>query len=135
MSEPPRNISIVYDGECPLCQGFFRLYKRLQHRGFEVELVDARGHPSIVEQLRNQHEIDLDQDFAVSYNGAWLKGAPAMMFLFGASALPNRRYAKLISISSYSIYAALRQGRYLLLWSLRRQRLRSVETTTKPVRP
>jgi len=70
---------IVYDGECPFCSSYVRLY-RLRAAAGEVHLVDARGGHAILDEIRARN-LDLDRGMAVKAAGRFYHGPEAMQFL------------------------------------------------------
>jgi len=99
-------MQIVYDGECPFCSNFVRLYQLRENVGV-VDLVDARTTPDLVASFR-QKGIEIDNGMVVLWEGRTYYGADAMTLLAmlgaqsGAFATLNRwlfrepRLAKLI---------------------------------------
>jgi predicted DCC family thiol-disulfide oxidoreductase YuxK len=45
------HLSVIYDGECPFCAAFVKLYAVREKIG-EMELIDARARPHLVQELR-----------------------------------------------------------------------------------
>lgn len=119
-------IVVIYDGECPFCQGYVKLV-RLRDAVGKVELVDARKHAEIVAAARSQG-IDLNSNMLVMHKNAIYAGSDAMTYLSllsSNSGLLNRVVAFVFSKSKISrvFYPVLRLGRGVVLWSLGRSRL------------
>lgn len=114
-----QNLTIVYDGKCPLCSNCCRHLKLEESLG-PVDLVDARQSGTVRQQLSNQH-YDLDQGMVVLSKSKTYFGADAIHFL---AQVNNRsdgfnRLFFLFFISkrvSSALYPALRAGRNFLLW-------------------
>lgn len=70
---------VVYDGECPFCSSYIRLY-RLRDVAGKVHLVDAREPHPILEELRARG-LDLDEGMVVKAAGRLYHGAEAMQIL------------------------------------------------------
>lgn len=78
--DPAENdLWVVYDGECPFCSSYVRLY-RLREVAGRVHLVDARESHPIVAEVRALG-LDLDEGMAVKAAGRFYHGAEAMNFL------------------------------------------------------
>ena len=70
---------VVYDGECPFCSSYVRLYRLREVTG-RVHLVDAREpHPILDEVLTLG--LDLDEGMAVKAAGRFYHGAEALQIL------------------------------------------------------
>jgi predicted DCC family thiol-disulfide oxidoreductase YuxK len=70
---------VVYDGECPFCSSFVRLY-RLRDVAGSVHLIDARQPHPIVDNVRALG-FDLDEGMVVLAAGRFYHGAEAMQIL------------------------------------------------------
>lgn len=119
---------VVYDGECPFCSSYVRLY-RLREVAGKVHLVDAREPHPIVDEVRSLG-FDLDEGMAVKAVGKFYHGAAAMQFLAilgTGSGLFNRvnraifRHPRLARV----LYPWLVRGRLLTLRLLGRRTLHS----------
>ena len=71
---------VVYDGECPFCSSYARLY-RIRSHAANLHLIDARDerHPLVAEI--KAHGLDLNQGMAVKFGGQIYHGAAAMEML------------------------------------------------------
>jgi predicted DCC family thiol-disulfide oxidoreductase YuxK len=78
MSDSAADLWVVYDGECPFCSSYVRLY-RLRGRT-RVHLIDARTPHPLVAEVKARG-IDLDTGMAVRFNGRLYDGAEAMNLL------------------------------------------------------
>jgi predicted DCC family thiol-disulfide oxidoreductase YuxK len=45
-------LTVIYDGECPFCANYVRLYRLRQLVG-RVQLVDARGNDPVLQRVRD----------------------------------------------------------------------------------
>jgi len=103
-------VRILYDGACPFCVNYVR-YARLRRRVGEVELVDAREAPGLVEAYAARgHEID--ESFIVDPGEAVLSHGRAMAYIHANLApswtgLPMLANPKLLE----AVYPFLRAGR------------------------
>jgi len=79
MSDPDSEIWIVYDGECPFCSSYVRLY-RLRELAGRVLLVDAREPHPVLGEVRARG-FDLDEGMVVKAAGRFYHGAEAMQIL------------------------------------------------------
>jgi len=109
---------IVYDGECPFCRSYVRLY-RLRSHVKQLHLIDARTEPPIVDEIRRRG-LDLDRGMAVKLAGHFYHGAEAIQILAilgSGDTLFNRMNRALFRHPSIArwIYPLLVQGRLLTL--------------------
>lgn len=117
-------LSIIYDGECPFCANFVKLYA-IRKKVAEVELIDARLQPGLVQELRSRG-MDINEGMIVIWQGHYYFGAAGMHLLsvlgtedgifgvFNQLLFYNKRIAGLI-------YPALAAGRRITLSLLRRK--------------
>lgn len=78
--DPERDdLWVVYDGECPFCSSYVRLYRLREVTG-RVHLVDAREPHPIVAEVRALG-FNLDDGMAVKAAGQFYHGAEAMQIL------------------------------------------------------
>ena len=93
-ADPKARMRIVYDGECPFCSNFVRLYRLRENVGV-VELVDARTAPDLVASFRRDG-MEINDGMVVLWDGRSYHGADAMNLLSmlgaqkGAFAAMNR---------------------------------------------
>ena len=72
-------ITIIYDGDCPLCDDYIRRLRLVEAAG-AIELVNARSdHPCLLEAWQNGH--DLDQGMVVMIGNTVFYGAEAVAVL------------------------------------------------------
>jgi predicted DCC family thiol-disulfide oxidoreductase YuxK len=117
-------LSIIYDGECPFCSNFVKLYA-IHKKVAGVELIDARLQPGLVQELRSRG-MDINEGMVVIWQGHYYFGAAGMHLLsvlgtedgvfgvFNQLLFYNKRIAGLI-------YPALAAGRRITLSLLRRK--------------
>jgi predicted DCC family thiol-disulfide oxidoreductase YuxK len=123
-----RHLRIVFDGGCPACKFYFNIQK-IKQNGVDVEFVDARSSPELVLKYALLG-IDLNDDFVVELDGNIYSGGDAMYVLAGLG--HNRTYVRKINAFIFSnssfanfIYPALRLGRKILLFLIRRKPITS----------
>jgi len=73
------DLTIIYDGECPLCSGYVKML-RLRARVGTVRLVDARSEDAAVLDARRAG-LDLDTGMVAIWQGRTFHGAEAMHLL------------------------------------------------------
>ncbi|MDT8878119.1 DCC1-like thiol-disulfide oxidoreductase family protein [Halomonas saccharevitans] len=117
------DMTLVYDGECPMCRRFVRL-QRLRRDVGELELVDAREQSAARREL-SALGIDLDEGFALRIGEQWIHGSEALhrlALMSTRSGLFNRLMARLFASPSRTarLYPWLRACRAALLRLLRR---------------
>jgi predicted DCC family thiol-disulfide oxidoreductase YuxK len=119
-------IVVIYDGECPFCQGYVSLV-RLRDAVGKVDLVDARKHPGVVAAARSRG-FDLNRTMLVLHRKTIHVGSDAMTYLSmlsSKSGLLNRIVAFLFSNERTSrlFYPAFRLARGVVLRLLGRKPL------------
>ena len=121
---PTQSITIVYDGECPICQHFVKGI-RLKQLTLNLHLVNARDRHHASVQLLTDKGIDLNDNMAVILDEEILLGADAMTWL-SAVTTPSHRVNALLywlfrqpKLGS-ALYPVLRSCRWVLLRVLRR---------------
>lgn len=120
-------LEIVYDGLCPVCSGYVRMYA-LRQNGFDVRLTDARAHPELVASYAAQ-DIDLNHDFVVRVGARECHGGEAM-FVLTALSTRNSFFGRFNAVLfrsravSLFLYPVLRFGRATLLFFLGRPPIR-----------
>jgi len=115
---PRPTMTLVYDGQCPMCRQFVRL-QRLRRDVGEVELVDARRESAARREL-SEWEIDLDEGFALRIGEQWVHGSEALhrlALMSTGSGLFNRLMARLFASPRRTarFYPWLCRGRSILL--------------------
>ncbi len=85
-------ITILYDGDCPLCQDYVKRLRLVEVAG-PVVLVDARSdHPDVIKAWQNGY--DLDQGMVAIIGNSAFHGAEAVAALARLSS-PNTLYNRL----------------------------------------
>lgn len=105
---------LIYDGDCPFCSEYVRLVRLRQAIG-PVELVNARDHAAIVDEIINAG-FDLNDGMALKFNGQIYHGADCvhMLALLSSPTGFFNRFNALVFRStrlSKIIYPILRAGR------------------------
>lgn len=77
------NVTIVYDGDCPICRTYMR-YLHLKESVGTVEMVDARQPSPLMEDI-TARGYDLDKGFVVKVGDVFYSGADALHVLSGLS--------------------------------------------------
>jgi predicted DCC family thiol-disulfide oxidoreductase YuxK len=72
-------LTVIYDGECPFCSNYVRLYRLRQLIG-QVRLVDARGNDPVLHVVRDAR-LNLDEGMAVLWQDRLYHGAEALHVL------------------------------------------------------
>jgi len=118
---PREGLTVVYDGDCPLCSAYVTQL-RLKETAGGLELVDARQHPDTVEAL-DERGYSLDEGMVVIAGGNVYHGADAIHVLALMSSRRgwfnrlNYRVFRSRNLSAV-LYPALVAGRRALLWLL-----------------
>jgi len=121
------NISIAYDGRCPVCQHVV-LASRLKERSDTLELLDVRKDPVSDIQGQDLSSLNFDQGFAVVVDGqvhSGHEGAHVLAGLTQAGPISFRTFQWLMKTESRSRfwYPIMKFGRRLLLIVLRIPRI------------
>jgi predicted DCC family thiol-disulfide oxidoreductase YuxK len=111
-------VSILYDGDCPVCRSYVRMM-RLRESFGDVALADAREHPELVARYRAAG-MEVNDGIVLDLDGTAYYGADAMAALASISSSSrwfNRFNALLFSSPKVAraIYPALAFGRRVLL--------------------
>ncbi len=127
MTVPAQRVSIVYDGQCPVCRHVVSV-ARLRGRTASLELIDARTDYVTAIQGNDLSEVDFDEGFAVIVDGRVHLGADGAQVLAGLaqrSGIGFRLFQCLVATEGRSRfwYPILRAGRKLLLRMLRVPRI------------
>jgi predicted DCC family thiol-disulfide oxidoreductase YuxK len=117
---------LVYDGECPFCSAYVRMFRLREALG-TFEHVDARTNPDWVRKLEALG-FDLDDGMVLELNGEYYHGAEALnvLALMGSrSSAFNKLNAFLFRSRTVSrvAYPFLRAGRNAALFLLGRSRI------------
>jgi predicted DCC family thiol-disulfide oxidoreductase YuxK len=125
-ARPGQGLTLVYDGDCPVC-GAYVTRMRLRQAAGRLVLVDARQEPALVKRLERLG-YDLDQGLVLNVDGQYYHGAAAVHLLALMSSRSgwfNRLNYHLFrsSIAAAIVYPPLVAGRRVLLWLLGRKPL------------
>ncbi len=115
-------LTIVYDGECPVCSVLFERYLKARSAGADIKLIDARTNPELVAELRHKHGISIDNDVAVFVDGRVYSGGLGLFVAFNGVA-PASTFQWAVAKLIVAGYPVLRAGRWLLLRMLGRKRI------------
>jgi predicted DCC family thiol-disulfide oxidoreductase YuxK len=72
-------LSVIYDGECPFCAAFAKLYAVRKKIG-EIEFIDARARPHLVQELRAKG-MEINEGMVVIWQKHYYYGADALNLL------------------------------------------------------
>lgn len=121
---PRSGVTVIYDGECPLCRRYTRMLALREAVG-PVRLLDARQGGPEVEEVRRAG-LDLDEGMALIVDGTVWHGADAMhrLALMSTTSTVFNRFNRAVfgrPRLSRALYPALRRGRLVLLRLLGRK--------------
>jgi len=132
MSPEPRQreILLVYDEECPLCDAYCRM-ARIQQSIGSLRLVNARDDSSVMREVTREG-MDIDQGMVLKVDDVLYYGADAihaLSLMSSGSGVFNRLNHWIFRSSARSrvIYPALRSCRNLLLKLLRRTKINNLQ--------
>ena len=125
-----REILLVYDEECPLCDAYCRVV-RLRESVGELRLVNAREDSAVMQEITRQG-LDIDQGMVLKVDGVLYYGSDAihaLSLLSSASGVANRINYWIFRSRSRSrfLYPVLRSGRNFLLKVLRKTRINNMK--------
>lgn len=126
-----REILLVYDGECPLCNAYCKA-TRIRESVGRLTLVDARL-PSDIKDELTRKGLDIDQGMAIKIGDELYYGSDAicaLSLLSSRSGIFNRFNYWLFRSNTRAgvLYPVLREGRNLLLKVLRRTKINNLGT-------
>jgi predicted DCC family thiol-disulfide oxidoreductase YuxK len=127
---PNREILLVYDEECPVCDAYCRAV-RLRETVGELRLVNAREDSAVMKEITRQG-LDIDQGMVLKVEGVLYYGADAihaLALMSGASGTANRINHWIFRSRSRSrfLYPVLRSCRNLLLKALRKTKINNMK--------
>jgi len=117
-------LSIVYDGECPFCANFVKLYS-ISKKVSGIELINARQRPALVREFRSKG-MEINEGMIVTWRGRHYFGAEGMHLLAilgndaGVVGMLNRLLFRNRKIAA-AAYPLLVAGRRMTLALLRRK--------------
>lgn len=119
--QSPVSVTIVYDGECPVCRSYVTLY-RLRNLAGKVQLFDARSKHPLVGEIERRG-LDLNKGMVVEFEGNFFYGVDAthVLAILGSTDTVFNSVNHLLfrhpQIAGF-IYPCLVIGRRLLLFML-----------------
>lgn len=121
-------LSVIYDGECPFCAAFVKLYALRKNIG-EIEFIDARTRPDLVRELQAQG-MEINEGMVVIWQRHYYHGANAMHLLsiLSADRRPFERLNRFLFRNRNAaevIYPMLATGRRVVLSLLGRKMIPS----------
>jgi predicted DCC family thiol-disulfide oxidoreductase YuxK len=121
-----RGLTLVYDGDCPLCSAYVTRMRLRQIAG-RLDLLDARQQPALVQRLERRG-YRLDEGMLVIVGDQYYHGAAAvhvLALMSSRSGWLNRLNYSLFrsSLLASVLYPLLVAGRRALLWLLGRKPL------------
>ena len=119
-----KRVRLLYDGECPFCRRYVRLL-RLKRQVEQLELLNGREHPDLVEQFRLQGR-DVNAGMIAVIDREVYHGDEAMTVLAALgtrSDVFNRVNARIFKSPALAsvLYPLLMALRRLLLLAMRRK--------------
>ena len=117
---------LLYDGECPVCEHYV-LWTNLKATYPEIDLLNARNHQKLVNQLRLEG-IEINDTMVLSVAGEKFIGSRAMAKL-SEYVQPIRFHQKILKITTQEekflriLYPVLVKGRKLLLFLIRKTKI------------
>lgn len=120
----PNRLSVIYDGDCPFCANFVKLYAIRKNAG-DMELINARERPFLVQELRAQG-MEINDGMVVIWRKHYYFGAEGMHLLSilgtesGIFGMLNRFLFRNRNAAA-AIYPVLAIGRRAALFLLRRK--------------
>jgi hypothetical protein len=120
----PNRLSVIYDGDCPFCANFVKLYAIRKNAG-DMELINARERPLLVQELRAQG-MEINDGMVVIWREHHYFGVEGMHLLSilgtesGIFGMLNRFLFRNRNAAA-AIYPVLAIGRRTALFLLRRK--------------
>jgi len=124
-----REILLVYDKECPVCDAYCRLVRSRASVG-DLRLMNARDDTALMADITRQG-LDIDQGMVVKLDGVLHYGPDAihaLSLMSGAAGGFNRINHWIFSSKSRArmVYPLLRLGRNLLLKALGKTKINNL---------
>jgi predicted DCC family thiol-disulfide oxidoreductase YuxK len=125
-----REILLVYDKECPVCDAYCRIVRIRESVG-ELRLINAREDTAVMAEITGQG-LDIDQGMVLQVDGVLYYGPDAihaLSLMSSASGAFNRINHWIFRSKSRSrlLYPLLRSGRNLLLKALRKTKINNLQ--------
>lgn len=129
-SQSSENITLIYDGECPVCTAYSCAVGVSPEDG-ALRRINARGDDALIRKA-TEAGLDLDEGMVVVHRGELHHGADAlhlMAKLAPAKGIRNRVNKALFGSRTIAriSYPALRAGRNLLLRMLGRKKIANLD--------
>jgi predicted DCC family thiol-disulfide oxidoreductase YuxK len=132
MSREPgqREILLVYDEECPLCDAYCRMVRIRESVG-DLKLVNARDDSGVMREITRQG-LDIDQGMVLKVDDVLYYGADAihaLSLMSSGSGLFNRLSHWIFQSRARSrvLYPVLRDCRNLVLKLLRKTKVNNLQ--------
>lgn len=122
-------ITLVYDGDCPVCRNYTQHLSIKQAAG-TFELLNARDNPPIVQEI-NALNLDMDDGFVLKIGDRFYHGADAihtLALLSTGTGVFNRMNFLVFRSKTLSrfLYPILKTGRAMLLAMLGTSKLNNL---------
>ena len=122
-------ITLVYDGDCPVCRNYTQHLLIKQAAG-TFELLNARDNPPIVQEI-NALNLDMDEGFVLKIGDRFYHGADAihtLALLSTGTGVFNRMNFLVFRSKTLSrfLYPILKTGRAMLLAMLGTSKLNNL---------
>ena len=129
-ADVPREVLLVYDEQCPMCDAYCRMV-RLRESVGTLKLVDARAGGAPMDEI-TRRGLDIDQGMVLVVDDVMYYGADAicaLSLMSGGSGLFNRlnHWVFRSRTRSRVLYPLVRDMRNLVLKALRRSRINNLQ--------
>jgi predicted DCC family thiol-disulfide oxidoreductase YuxK len=126
---PKKEILLVYDKQCPVCDNYCRLVRMRESVG-DLQLVDARESTAVRDEITSAG-LDIDQGMVLKLDGVLYYGSEAihaLALISTRSGLFNRLNYWVFRSKALSriVYPVLRVSRNLLLKLLGRSKINNL---------
>jgi predicted DCC family thiol-disulfide oxidoreductase YuxK len=126
----PREILLVYDRQCPMCDAYCRRVRIGESAG-SLRLINARDRSAIMDEITSRG-LDIDQGMVLKVGQTLYYGADAihaLSLLSSRSGVFNRLTYRVFGSRALSrvLYPILRVARNLLLKALGRTRINNLD--------
>lgn len=123
-------LTLIYDGDCPVCRNYTR-YLSIKRAAGSFELLNARDNPPILEEI-NALNLDMDEGFVLKVGDRFYHGADAihtLALLSTRTGFFNRMNFLVFKSKTLSrfLYPVLKTGRALLLAMLGKTKLNNLD--------
>jgi predicted DCC family thiol-disulfide oxidoreductase YuxK len=129
MAENPREILLVYDKECPVCDAYCRMVRIRESVGM-LRLVNARDASAVMKEITLQ-SLDIDQGMVLKVDNVLYYGSDAiyaLSLISSPSGVFNRVNYWVFQSKTRSrmLYPVLRSCRTLLLKTLQKTKINNL---------